>query len=232
MVSSSFNLIDDANQTVDDFKMAFDNFWGLTQAQIDISDATAGLVGSDDELFPQLYNSLELDLPKLSSGSGSGQPPLVLTGLAYDSTKDDANLLGTVPVVITHGSDDYSFNVIINYNIPGANSSSSAEADSFEKSPFYNASQVGHTWFIDDSLGLIRKVAGSRWVQTPAGHWLYPETSDAPDLWIYAQGEDDWYYVPRDEDSLGWIWKQRTQMWYYLDRKTLRHVPFQWAADS
>lgn len=216
----------DAISGAQSISASFDNFWLTTQslAPVDISQfnqsSAAGSAAEDDP--EDLFKDRILSANPFSPPSTPTNTYPIIVSAYYQNTSNNQSY--AIPVYISAGSNDHSFNLQFPYPFPPDSDSNTAQASGTpEERIFYDAPQVSDNFFLDPSIGIFQKQPGSTWFWSLNLGWCLPSGDYAPDLWIYAVDEDDWYYISKDNP--GALYKNRTTVWYFYDSNTVRHIP-------
>lgn len=132
---------------------------------------------------------------------------LVIGGFLSDSSGGTEEL---APAVFQSGGDDHKFNVFM---IPAGFGGTSTFADS----PL-----IGHNYYLDPSLGVIRRFAGSDWIYSVHHGWLKAGGTADGGVWLYSVDQADWIWISREWP--GYLYSLLFERWYQLDRQSLRFV--------
>lgn len=136
-----------------------------------------------------------------------GQESLVIGGFLGDGTAGTEEL---APVVFQSGGDDHKFNVFV---VPAGLNSASTFADT----PL-----IGRNYYLDPSLGVIRRYADSDWIYSVHHGWLKAVEDGDAGIWLYSVDQADWIWISRE--TPGYLYSLLFKRWYMLDRQSLRFV--------
>lgn len=219
-----FKTLKDGITGAQSISASCDNFWLISQSienydGSNLDFGASGAIGEEDVNIGELQD-LFAPNPFSPPSLPSNTYPLVVTGV-YQNTSTNQSYI--IPILISAGSNDHSFNINLPYPFT-VNSSASAESDDEAASPpdlFADAPQVVDNYFTDPSIGIFEKQPNTTWIYSLLLGWCYPSGNYEPELWLFNAKEQDWFFV--NKDMPGWFYKERTSAWYYYDPVSVRH---------
>lgn len=218
IVHNGVKVLKGVGNIVSSIVSAFDNYWIVGQRMVGFTPTNASSPLSIEPYYPPDGESV------IQAALDSNYPVIIATGVySFGSVSNELR-----PVLITPGSDDHKFNVYVIVPYESYDSGSSAPGSQTTRVPgslFADARHVVKDWFLDPSLGLFQRTAGSDWIDALLLGWLYPDPNGNydPELWLYCNEDDDWIYISKD--TPGALFRKRTNGWYVYDPVQERMIP-------